>query len=394
MLMLVLLIAGFFAALVFFWDLLTPFVLSAILACLLMPLVDLLRRRTGWKHGLCVAVVLVVLFALLGFLISLAVPAVIGQITALVGDLRRYAAGSSYEALVASLMEKLGELPLPDALLARIQDFFAQSDSYILSFLSTLLTSIVNFSLGLFDWIIGIILLVYFLLDGRKMVRSSLAFLPGHMQQRVRRVIRRGGAIAGKYIKSRLIISSGMAVVTFVGLTVIGLPYALVFAALSFFLDFIPYFGSIIAAVIEGFFALITGGFGMSVTVLVFVLIVQQVEGNVVAPRIEGDATGIHPVTVMFSLLACSRLWGPVGMLFSTPLAAVLKIVLAEAFAFVLGDDAPRQPEPEAPDKSRRKRGWSARSAASFGAGTPAGPKRSEAEAPSEPDESHKELKK
>ena len=168
-LVLVLLIAGFFAALVFFWDLLTPFILSAILACLLLPLVDVLQHRTKWKHGLCVAVVLVLLFALLGFLISLAVPAVIGQITALVGDLRQYAAGSSYEALVSSLLDKLGELPLPDTLLARIREFFAESDGYILSFLSSLLTNIVSFSLGLFDWVIGIILLVYFLLDGRRM---------------------------------------------------------------------------------------------------------------------------------------------------------------------------------------------------------------------------------
>ena len=68
-------------------------------------------------------------------------------------------------------------------------------------------------------------------------------------------------------------------------------------------------------------------------------LVVQQVEGNVVAPKLQGKSVGLHPIWVMFSLLACSELWGPVGMLISTPVAAVVKTTLRELYYYMIGDE-------------------------------------------------------
>jgi predicted PurR-regulated permease PerM len=132
-----------------------------------------------------------------------------------------------------------------------------------------------------------------------------------------------------------------MGVVTYIGLSIIGVPYAALFAALSFVLDFVPYFGSTIAGIIEAIVATMTGGIGLGITVAIFVLIVQQIEGNIVAPKVQGDATGLHPVTVMFALLACNRIWGPMGMLISTPVAAVVKIVVREMYNYLIDGEEP-----------------------------------------------------
>ena len=114
---------------------------------------------------------------------------------------------------------------------------------------------------------------------------------------------------------------------------------------MSFVLDFVPYFGSILAGVLEAFFALITLGLGPAIAVGVFVLVVQQIEGNVVIPKIQGDQAGIHPITVMFAILASSELWGPAGMLIAVPIAAILKIVVTEVYYYIVTPDDwdPRQ---------------------------------------------------
>ena len=74
---------------------------------------------------------------------------------------------------------------------------------------------------------------------------------------------------------------------------------------------------------------------------LIFVLVVQQIEGNIIAPKVQGDAAGIHPITVMFALLACNRIWGTLGMLVSTPVAAIVKLIIREMYDYVISPDLP-----------------------------------------------------
>ena len=127
------------------------------------------------------------------------------------------------------------------------------------------------------------------------------------------------------------------------------------FAITSFVLDFIPYFGSALACIIEAVVALFTGGLSMALKTVAFVLVVQQIEGNIVAPKLESRSVGIHPISVLFSLMACQQLWGPVGMLVSTPLAALVKMILSEIKDFAFSTDAERaaapahEPETELP---------------------------------------------
>jgi len=195
--------------------------------------------------------------------------------------------------------------------------------------------------MGVFDLVIVIIVTVYFMLDGKKLIDSFRNILPEKVLVRFNRITTTTNDLTWKYIRSRVILSAGMAIVTYIGLTIMGVKYALLFAALSFVLDFIPYFGSIIAGVIEAVYALITGGLGLGIAVGIFVLVVQQIEGNIVAPKLQSDVTGIHPVTVMFALLACNRLWGPVGMLISTPVAVIVKTVATEIYDYVISPDDP-----------------------------------------------------
>ena len=74
------------------------------------------------------------------------------------------------------------------------------------------------------------------------------------------------------------------------------------------------------------------------IVMAVFVIVVQQIEGNVVAPKIQGNATGIHPIVIMFALLACNQIWGPLGMLISTPIAIIFKTLFSEVHRYLVSD--------------------------------------------------------
>ena len=94
-----------------------------------------------------------------------------------------------------------------------------------------------------------------------------------------------------------------MFVVTLIGFLCFGLEYALLLAFVAFFLDFIPYIGSIIAGIVAAASAFISGGIGLAFWVLVFVICVQQIEGNIIMPKFQAKSVDVHPLAVIFSLL-------------------------------------------------------------------------------------------
>ncbi len=345
LLALVLLIITGVAALYRFWDVVMLFFLAGIIAFLLAPVARLLTFGGKVPRGVAVAVTTLGVVGLIIWLVVLCVPYVVDQISGVMDDLMKYA--GSFDQLLEQLKDLLASWHLPQEVLDWVTNLVGKADVYLARAFSAILSWLMNTTTGIFDLVVVIILIIYFMLDGMKMLRAGVSLLPARMGLRVKRVLAESNHYIWKYLGTRVLISLGMAIVSYIGFTIIGLRYALLFAALAFVMDFIPYFGSMIAGVIDGVFALITGGVTLAVEVVIFVLIVQQIEGNVVAPKLQGKSVNIHPVWVMFSLLACSEIWGPVGMLISTPVAAVVKTALREVYHYIIGEDGLKELSPE-----------------------------------------------
>lgn len=341
MLVLIILIIGIAAGILTFWDILTTFLIAAMFAYLLNPITEYIVRKTDLKRPIAVAIVFFLFVFILIFIISVSAPSIISQMSELITEMQRYA--FNLDSLIKKITLYMTQLHLPKEIMDLVSGVLSKSDTYILSFIGSIMTSIVNLSLQLFDLVVVVILIVYFMLDGPKLIRSAVSALPPKAGKKVSSMIESANGLTWKYIKSRCIVSGGMAIVTFVGLRIMGIKYAILFAVISFFLDFIPYFGSFIAGVIEVFYALLTSGLSLAIAVTVFVIIVQQIEGNIVSPKVQGDAAGIHPLTVMFALLACNQIWGTLGMLISVPVAAILKLVFKELYSYVVSKEEPEE---------------------------------------------------
>jgi predicted PurR-regulated permease PerM len=351
LLALVILLLSILAIIVGFWGPVTMVAGAGVAAYLLTPLVRLLRKKLHLPRIVAVLLVIAALLGLVAGLAAYTVPALVRELSGLISELSHFS--KNMDGTLADVVRWLQDSNVPQPMIDSALETLARLDEYLSRFLSGLLSTVLTISSGVVDFIVIVIMMIYFLLDWEKLMDGFVNAFPGNMRSHIVRLRLESHAMFWSYVGSRCIVCTIMALATYIGLSIIGLPYAFLFAITSFVLDFIPYFGSALACIIETVVALFTGGLSMALKTAVFVLIVQLIEGNIIAPKLESRSVGIHPITVLFSLLACQQLWGPVGMLVSTPLAALVKMVLGEIKDFALSTDEERAAapahEPDAP---------------------------------------------
>jgi len=130
-----------------------------------------------------------------------------------------------------------------------------------------------------------------------------------------------------KFIRGHLLVASMVGVLTSLGLALVGVKFYLLLGIIAGIADLIPYFGPIIGAIPAVGLALLNSS-QQALYVLLVMVVVQQVENNLLSPKILGDSVGLHPVVVIFVLLAGGHLFGILGMLLAVPLTAILRILV------------------------------------------------------------------
>jgi predicted PurR-regulated permease PerM len=160
-----------------------------------------------------------------------------------------------------------------------------------------------------------------------------------------RQLLREVNAVLGGYVRGQLVISSFVGFTVWIGLALLGLPYAALIGLLAGLFDVIPYFGPVIGAIPAVALALGQSAWTAASVILLFVA-VHQFEGLVLVPRIMGRRVGLHPVVVIFVLLAGGHLFGLGGMLLGVPVAAVARVILRFFLHRWLGREGNKPPEP------------------------------------------------
>lgn len=313
----------------YFGDILTLFIAAALFAFLLSPLADFLQKKLGLKKRILPTLITFIgAIAVIGLLLILVLPQLYNQIASLTLNINDYI--DSIMSIVDKITLKAAEMNLPEELTETISNLSSTLGSYIVSFVINIGKSILAASLKILDVVLFLCLAFYFILDGKNIYRSFEALFPPLVRFRIHRIALELDEIVWKYVKARVLVSFGLFVIALIGFMCFGLEYALLLAIITFFLDFIPYFGSIIAGVITCLSALLSGGVGYAIGVLVFFVVIQQIEGNIISPKVHGDAVNIHPVAIIFSLLACNKLFGFFGMFISVPVAGLVKVLFIE----------------------------------------------------------------
>ena len=174
---------------------------------------------------------------------------------------------------------------------------------------------------------LGLVLLVYFLLDSRPFGAMALRLAPAYRRDDLLQVAAEIHQVLGRYVRGLAFLVALMTTVTWLGLTLIfHLPYSLPIAIATGFLEIIPFLGPVAAGGVASAVALASGGPQVALWVAVFYLVLRQMEDQLVMPIVIGHAVELHPAVNIFAVLAGTAIWGILGALLAIPVAAAIKV--------------------------------------------------------------------
>jgi predicted PurR-regulated permease PerM len=317
-------------ALFLFRDILLPFVAGFAVAYLLDPLADRLQRL-GLGRMAATLIILVLFVLLFVAALILILPLVGQQLGAFVARLPSYVA--RLQALAAEqggpFFERIGG---PDALSeiqASIGNLVGQGTAWIGSFLQGLWSG-GQALLGVFSLLVVTpVVAFYLLVDWDRMVRTVDTWLPVRQRDTIREIARDiDGAIAG-FVRGQASVCLILGTFYAVSLWMIDLNFGALIGMSAGLLSFIPYVGSLTGLLLSVGVAIVQfwpNPTWIFATLGIFVF-GQFVEGNILSPKLVGASVGLHPVWLMFALLAFGSLFGFVGLLLAVPLAAALGVI-------------------------------------------------------------------
>jgi predicted PurR-regulated permease PerM len=323
---------------------LLPFIAALAIAYLLDPLADKLERL---GLGRTWATVLIIVFCALIMLLlaAIAIPPLLRQLAAFIEAFPQLAAKAQAalvgkgDAWLASwgigLAEKFGFDPTAAA--ADLQNVMAQVLSQAAKWLLGLLQSLISGGAALINMIsllvVTPVVAFYLLLDWDRMVASIDRNIPPRDRMKIRQIGHEIDRALAGFLRGQSLVAMFLGLWYAGGLSLIGLNYGFLIGVIGGFTSFIPYVGSLLVLILAMIVAVAQGwpDFTLPLMAVGVVASGQFLEGNILSPRLVGDSVGLHPVWLMFALLAFGALFGFTGLLIAVPVSAALGVVTRHA---------------------------------------------------------------
>ena len=335
------------------WDALLPFVLAALAAYVIDPVIERLTRvrlgaRTVPRSGAVLAVY-AVLATVVYFLAVSVVPQLYREAVRGLLELREFLTGISPEKIDAwarsidAFMQRYGipvdVLPgegrggarLRVDLAAGLADALREASSAARARLGDVVSlsrSLLTGTLASIFFVILLFMLTAFMsMDAPAIIRSVESIVPAAWRPDLRRLLHGIDTGLAGVVRGQLTIMTLNGVLTLIGLLVLRIPFAFALSAVAFVLYVVPIFGTILSSVPIVLIALSAGGLGKGLLALGWILVIHALEAYVLNPKIMGEAARIHPVLIVLALVIGERTHGIIGALLAVPVASVIVAV-------------------------------------------------------------------
>lgn len=313
---------------------LVPFIFGFVFAFLLMPLRNIaentLTKKTKLKpktiRTISVIVSIITMLVILIGFFWLLIPQLISSISMFVGNLAEYIYNS--QQLIQQIIGANTEIvqTITDVLMSGANELTkwltgaSGGLGKIMDYITTIVSQVINF-------LIGIIIALYILMDSEKfalqMKKILLAILPEKAARSFGSVCRLTADMFYKFISGKAIDSLIIGVICYIGCLLLNMPYAVLIAVVVGITNMIPVFGPFIGAV-PCFTILVMINWVKAAEFFVFIVVLQQCDGNIIGPYILGDAVGLPTLWVMFAIIVGGALFGVIGMFIGVPTFAVI----------------------------------------------------------------------
>ena len=322
---------------------LQPFIIGAVIAYLLNFILVFVEERIFSKNklnklkpkskrALGLLLTYIIAFILLALFIQFVLPQLVESMLGLVNDIPTYLTNLS-DLLTKYTKDLNVDKEYLDIAVTKLTDFI----NYFISIAAGLLP-VVGQALGIvassvWNIVLGVIISIYLLIDkekfcalGRKVVCA--VFNEKH-SKRILQLVDRSNDTFGKFLSGKIIDSVIIGVLTFIILTIFKMPYVLLISVIIGITNIIPFFGPFFGAIPATIIILFVSPI-KALWFMLIIIVIQQLDGNIIGPKILGDSIGISAFWILFSLLVAGKFLGLVGMIIGVPLFAIIYSIIKE----------------------------------------------------------------
>jgi len=298
---------------------------AALLAYAVVPVIDRLHRFM--PRALAMLLVYVVAIALFGLLAYFTIKTLIPQLNSLAQSVQTFVTPGSngQDSPLDQMLKSMGFTQ------SQINSATKQLQSQLSSSAADVAKGTEQFIGGLisagFNILITVVVSIYLLVDGYRFGNWLIGSSPLSQRGWVSSVLEILQRVVGGYIRGQIVMSSCMGVLQFVGMAILGVPYAPLIGVLAFILEFIPTIGTIVTGFVAVVIAL-TVSWQLALITLIYTIIVDCIEGYVLSPRIMGRAVEIRPVVSLLAMIAGSELFGIWGAILAAPTMGLIQALV------------------------------------------------------------------
>ena len=294
-------------------------IISFILAYTLGPIRDTLEAKLKVSKKIASILVISMIIGIVTACIIVIVPALFNEIDNI---------SNIFDNINSFLEEVAGKYNLNNSLVINVvySQVLEKGNAIWIGFSESAVDNLIKFSDNIISFAIIPIMIYYFLCDGNKIYTKSLLLLPTEKRGITKKILKDIDRVLTRYIASQLLLSGVIGVLTFILLLILKVKFLLWISILNAILNIIPYFGPIFGAIPAVIVALLDSPI-KALWVIVGMFVIQQLEGDILAPKMTGDSTDMHPFVIIILLITGDNFGGLIGMVLVVPIAVIIKVL-------------------------------------------------------------------
>jgi len=298
--------------------------ISVIAALIMNPAVDKMKKKKI-PRVIGASILFSAALATIGLFFYIIVPPLAKEISQLATQFPAYMNSMNID------YSTISEQQIDDRLAGPIQEVLTEASKFLKNTTTAIFSGIFELLGGLLSAILIAVISFYLVIEKKGVEKFLKAVIPYDFQPRTLKVIRKIEVKLGKWFIAQLFLGFVVGLVTFIGLSILGVPYAMVLAIIAGAMELIPYLGPTLAGIPAVIIAFTVSPFLALLTLILYFLI-QEIENYVLVPKVMQKSVGLHPVIIIIAILVGYQFAGIIGVILSVPVATIASIILEDLY--------------------------------------------------------------